>query len=241
MILSKFSIGGHREVIVRENVKNRQKPISTIVQSANKVEIRKTGASQPFNHPQKGSNIRAEPIRSPKDINHIKRMLADSPRDLALFTLGINTNLRASDLLSIKIGQVRHLQVGEHFSIRERKTGKQRSVTINRTVHTIIVSLLQTMADADDEGYLFQSRKGGGRLTVSYLSQMVKGWSRDINLRGNYSAHTLRKTWGYMMRTVHNIDIPTLMTIYNHSTQRQTLLYLCIQPSEIRNCYMQEV
>ena len=43
------------------------------------------------------------------------------------------------------------------------------------------------------------------------------------------------------MRTAHGVDIPTLMTIFNHGTQRQTLHYLCIQPEEIRDCYMKEV
>lgn len=199
------------------------------------------GARQADNHPKKGSSIRVEPIRGQKDINLLKRLLSDSPRDLALFTVGINTNLRASDLLSLRVGQVRNIDTGGHFTIREKKTGKLRTITLNRPANTIIAALLATMPDVQDEEWLFQSRKGGGRLTVSYLSQLVKQWCLDINLKGNFGSHTLRKTWGYMMRTVHGVDIPTLMTVYNHSTQRQTLQYLCIQPEEIKNCYLKEV
>lgn len=70
------------------------------------------------NHPKPGSNIKVDPIRSKRDIATIKRMLADRPRDLALFTLGINTNLRASDLLSIKVGQVRDLKPGDEITLR---------------------------------------------------------------------------------------------------------------------------
>jgi len=55
------------------------------------------------NHPKPGSSIKVDPIRNKRDIATIKKMLADRPRDPALFTLGINTNLRASDLLRIKV------------------------------------------------------------------------------------------------------------------------------------------
>jgi integrase len=206
-----------------------------------KDEIRRPGARQADNHPRKGSTIQVEPIKSQKDINLIKRLLSDSPRNLAIFIVGTNTNLRASDILAIKIGQVRHLEVGSQFTVREKKTGKVRTITINRAAHTAIASLLATIPEATDGDYLFQSRKGGGKLTVSYLSQLVKGWCKEINLRGNYGSHSLRKTWGFVMRTVHNVDVPTLMSIFGHATQRQTLLYLCIQPEEIRECYMKEV
>ncbi len=58
------------------------------------------------NHPEKGSSIKVEPIRELRDIRSIKKLLADNPRNLCLFTLGINTNLRASDLLSITVGHM---------------------------------------------------------------------------------------------------------------------------------------
>ena len=195
-----------------------------------------------LNHPEKGDSIKVEPIREQKDIKAIKRLLTDKPRDLAIFTLGINTNLRASDLLKITVGMVRNLAIGDHFTIaQEQKTGKERVITINKTVHEAIKALLATMPDATDKDLLFQSRKGKQALCVPYLNGMVKAWCKEINLKGNYGSHTLRKTFGYMHRTVHNTDIPTLMHMFNHSSQKQTLAYLGIQPSEIRDAYLKEI
>ncbi len=79
-----------------------------------------------LNHPKKGSLIAVEPIRKKRNINSIKKQLRDSPRNLCLFILGINTNLRASDLLRIKVEQVRHLQPGQEITLKEKKTQKQR-------------------------------------------------------------------------------------------------------------------
>jgi hypothetical protein len=39
-------------------------------------------------------------------------------------TLGINTNLRAGDLLRINLGQVPGLKPGDELEIKEKKTGK---------------------------------------------------------------------------------------------------------------------
>lgn len=211
-----------------------------------------------LNHPKVGDKIKVEPIKEQKDIKAIKRLLVDKPRDLAIFTLGINTNLRASDLLKITVGHVRHLQPGEHFNLREQKTGKDKSITVNKTVHEAIKALLATMLDAQDSDLLFQSRKGKqrkaieikggkvrqpvvGEISVPYLNGLVKGWCDEINLKGNFGSHTLRKTFGYMHRTINKTDLPTLMHMFNHSSQKQTLEYLCIQPEEIRDAYLFEL
>jgi hypothetical protein len=47
---------------------------------------------------------------------------------------------------------------------------------------------------------------------------MVKGWCAAINLVGNYGSHSLRKTFGFHMRTTFKVDLPTLMMVFNHAT-----------------------
>ena len=92
--------------------------------------------------------------------------------------------------------------------------------------------------DAPDVAPLFPSRKGNKALTVSTLNNMVKEWCTWPNLKGNYGSHSLRKTWGYHQRVTFKQDLPTIMTALGHSSQRQTLHYLCIQDSEIKDLFM---
>ena len=191
-----------------------------------------------YNRPALGSRIKVEPIKSMKDIFAIKKILADSPRDLALFTIGINTNLRASDLLSLKVGQVRGLKPMGEIVLNEKKTGKHRRINLNKACMDAINRLLATKT-YKDEDYLFTGQRG--RLTVPYLNYLVKKWCADINLRGNYGSHTLRKTWGYIQRVVFGHSLPELMEVFGHATQRQTLTYLCIQPEEIKKIYANEI
>ncbi len=192
-----------------------------------------------LNHPKKGSTIKVEPIKELKDIGTIKKLLADKPRDFALFTIGINTNLRASDLLQIKAGQVRNLKPNDSFEIREIKTKKARRVTLNGVCIDAIRNLLASKP-FEDSDYLFYSQRGKV-LTVQAVIRIVKGWCKTINLKGNFGSHTLRKTWGYHQRVNFGTDIPTLMVCFNHSTQKQTLDYLCIQPEEIKQVFENEL
>lgn len=77
------------------------------------------------NHPKKGSRIKVEPIRDAKDIRAIKKLLDGNPMYEALFTLGINTNLRASDLLRIMAGQVRGLKGMDEIELKEKKPARR--------------------------------------------------------------------------------------------------------------------
>jgi integrase len=194
-----------------------------------------------LNHPKKGSHISVEPIRRQKDIKLIKKILQDSPRNLCLFILGINTNLRASDLLKIKVEQVQHLQPGEEITLKEKKTQKQRRINLNRACIEAIQNLLKSIKYEEDDFLFLSNRKDKNALTVSSLSTLVKKWCKDINLKGNYASHTLRKTWGYHQRVTFGVGIPELMVCFNHTSQKQTLDYLCVQPEEIKNIYQNEL
>ena len=193
------------------------------------------------NHPKPGSILKTEPIKTLKDVKAIKKLLAGSPRDLCLFTCGVSWLLRAGDLLSIRVGQVRRLTVGGAFTIREQKCGKIRTITISKTTHEVIQNLLTTMGDGvSDDSYLYQSRKGG-KLTVSTLGSMVKAWCNAIHLPGRHSSHTLRKSGAYLNRVCYGVDVATLMEVLGHSTQKMTMNYLCIQPEEVQSCYLRDL
>lgn len=184
-------------------------------------------------HPKKGSSIKVEPIRDRSAINRIKRQRADNLRDVCLFTFGINTAYRANELLSITVDQVKHREPGYRLELKQSKTRKYRAVTLNENVIKTVDAWLESKRLADDD-YLFVGLQG--RLTVPYVSTMVKRWCLNAGLRGHYGSHTLRKTWGFWQRQ-RGTPIPLLMEAFGHSTQRQTLDYLCISDDEIASIY----
>ena len=199
------------------------------------------------NHPKLGDTIKVEPIRTLNAINSLKTYLTPFPRNFGLFVVGINTAYRASELLSIRVGQVQHLQPGDRLEVKQKKTQKYRAVTVNTACYQAIQNLLNhldgksrivpDLSWTNNDAFLFAGRRPDRPLTVPTLNNLVKDWCRQLKLQGNYGSHSLRKTWGYMQRTKQDTPIPLLMQAFGHASQQQTLAYLCIQDEEIKSIY----
>jgi integrase len=199
------------------------------------------GLTQAQNHPRRGSSIKVEPIRDLDAIREIKDDLiaAGKWRDYCLFTLGINTAYRASDLLSLTVGQVEYLQPGDLLEIKEKKTRKYRVATLNHAAWVALNDWLRLHPDrANPEAPLFLSAQGHAALTVPTVTRMVKHWCRTIGLHGHYGSHTMRKTWGYHQRKDNDAPLPLLMRAYGHATEAQTLNYLHIQERDLRDLFL---
>ena len=190
------------------------------------------------NHPKKGSIIRVNPIRKKEHIQAIKALLKNQPRNLALFTFGINTALRASDILQIKVDQVEGLKIGESFVIREKKTKKVRRVVLNKATHGAIKKYLKVRPKTSPSAPLFLSRIGKEQaITVSYLNNLVKRWGKVVGVKENLGSHSLRKSFGYHQRLA-GTSLPVLVVAFNHSTQYQTLAYLGIEEEELTEAFL---
>ena len=197
----------------------------------------------PF-RPSPGSSIIVDPIRNLTAIIAIKENLQRHPRDLCLFTFGINTAYCGGELLSLRIEQVAHLRPGDRLNLKQSKTGKYRDATLNRAVITATQNWLAVHPDPRPQAPLFLSRRGNMALGVPALNHLVKKWCTEIDLPGNYGSHSLRKTWGYhQLRsntvTPPHLVLPLLMEAYGHARQQQTLDYLCIQSDEVASLFMQ--
>ena len=186
------------------------------------------------NRPKKGSIIQVEPIRKVKTIKDLKTLLADKPLDLALFTIGINCALRASDLLSLTVGQVKNLKAKDSLTIREHKTSKVKVVTFNKTMADAVQNLLSSRNNLDEEDFLFIGQRGNV-LSVPALNLKIKRWMKRLNVKGNYGCHSLRKTWCFHHYTRNNVPLPTLMKALNHSSQAITLRYIGIEEKDIED------
>jgi integrase len=146
--------------------------------------------------------------------------------------MGINNGLRTGDLLKLKVKDVSGLKPGESILINESKTGRQNILVINKLVHKALVDYLEHAKLADDD-FLFESRKGKGAITVMAVNNMLKKWTSAINLKGNYGAHSLRKTWGYVQRKRYGVGFELICKRFNHQSPAVTMRYLGITDKEV--------
>ncbi|ALF01630.1 integrase [Bacillus thuringiensis] len=160
-----------------------------------------------------------QPIRDPEQIQQIKEYLKEkNERNYILFVMGINTGLRISDILKLKVGDVQ----GSHISMREMKTGKQKRIQITSSLKRE----LRWFNEGRDVGeYLLKSRKGKNRpIGRSMAYKILKSTAAEFGL-DEIGTHTLRKTYGYHMY-MQTKNIALLMEIFNHSSEKVTLRYI---------------
>jgi len=189
---------------------------------------------------KKGTNLTVEPIRKQKDIRSISRLLKSHPRNYLLFILGINNGLRTNDLVRLRYNQVEGLKAGAVIKIVESKTGKSNVLVINKSVHKALqLYIKEENPDSDD--YLFKSRKGNSHISSQSVGRMIRSWAEAINLKGQYGAHTLRKTWGYVQRVHFGAGYELICKRYNHSNPAVTMRYLGIEDREVTELLMNEI
>lgn len=186
-----------------------------------------------------------EPIKNLKDIQKVKQYLADkdNKRDYMLFVLGINVGLRAGDLLQLKVKDIlSNGKIVDSVKLKEEKTDKYREFTLNSSAKDAIRLYLDSVKEYSPDDYLFKSAKGDNNpLTVESAHKIIKTLLRDLNIKGNYGTHTLRKTFAYHTYTNNIKDNPaildTLQKMLNHSSTSVTLRYIGITKEVITDVY----
>ena len=112
---------------------------------------------------------------------------------------------------------------------------------INKTLYKTIRTFINEMIRPLDDDYLFASAKGRAPLTIQAVNALIKKWTKTINLPGNYGAHTLRKTFGYIQRTEYGIGCEILAKRFNHSNPAITMRYLGLTSKEVKHVLMNDI
>lgn len=173
---------------------------------------------------------KVEPIRDLKKIQCMKETLRqNNKRDYMMFLIGINTALRVSDLLNLKVKDVKNKK---YIKINESKTGKVKKQKLN---DNLITEIKKYIKGKDDEEYLFKSQKGENRpISRIQAYKILNNAAKKCKL-DEVGTHTMRKTYAYWHYKRFN-DIVTLQEELNHSHPSITLRYIGIN-QDIRDSY----
>ena len=181
-----------------------------------------------------------EPIRDKKKIDAMKAILASGKygqRNLVLFSIGINTAYRISDLRQLKLADVLEISRGrvvvkDRLAMKEQKTAKHNSVYISNKLRKTILEYVQQefpdqLLQQDFDGYLFPSRKGTNEpLNRQSLWRIIHDAGTAIGLK-DIGPHSRRKTFGYFLYK-QGTKTEISQSLLNHSSQRETLRYIGI-------------
>jgi len=177
-----------------------------------------------------------QPIREQQKIEEMKRELRKTgTRDYLLFYMGINTGLRISDIIKLKVKDILNQDrtMKTHIDIIEEKTEKKKRFKIN---NGLVEELRQFTLNMDFEEFIFQSRKGDNKpITRIQAYRILNNAGEKIGLE-EIGTHTLRKTFGYHFYQ-QTKDVALLQELFNHSSPSVTLRYIGINQDKIDQAY----
>jgi len=178
-----------------------------------------------------------EPIR---EKNKIKLMFMylnqKDPKYGLIFKFGLNTGLRISDILPLKVSDV-FTSSGEfrnYLVLKEMKTKKEKKIKLNDALRKRLISYIKEK-NLTFNDYLFPSKKGGhiGRIQA----YRVLKEAADLVGIENFGTHSLRKTWGYWTYKMSRYNIGLIMDTFNHSSQSITLRYIGVNQDQKDELY----
>jgi len=156
-----------------------------------------------------------------------------------LIAIGTFTGLRISDLLTIKYSDI---LTDDTFTIREKKTGKERRIKISKDLKTIVNRIVQKLQIRDLNTLIFLNKYGTKAIDQSYCNVKLKEIFKQYHIKssGNTSSHIFRKTLGRRVMFLNNYSnesLVLLMELFGHSSMSITKKYLGIRQQEIYSIY----
>ena len=181
----------------------------------------------------------AQPIKDLAELEHFKGYYRDvrpNLRNYTLLTLGLNTALRVSDLLSLQWRQVYDFvqnSFRSHIVLVEQKTGKSSQIYINSSIRQTLIlykEALESSGHIQPEQYLIYNSKNL-TLSRSQAWRIIRAAAQNCNISGVISPHSLRKTFGYHACR-RGVRPAMLMEVFNHSSFEVTRRYLGIEQED---------
>lgn len=174
---------------------------------------------------------------TPEQVSAIKLILANKGRlrDLALFSAALDTLLRSSDLLSLRVSDVRDANGGIRwsFSIRQQKTGKALSVELFDGTRATLAKWIDETGKRGDDHLFTATRIVPGKpakpLTRRHYAHLVKQWAALVGISdpAKFSTHSLRRTRAaYIYRETKNLE--AVRRVLGHRSLGATSAYLGI-------------
>ena len=189
-----------------------------------------------------------QPIRETKKIDAMKSIMKGESnyRDLLLFTLGINTGLRISDILALKwssfLNGGKFLKAGDQLDVVEIKTKKVKTFVINKSVAEALKLYYDSLDSVHSDDPVFSSRKtaDGTLKPITRIAawQMLNRYADMVGLEEGIGTHTLRKTFGYHLYK-KGVALEYIQKMLNHSSPAITLRYIGITQEQLNDIYVE--
>lgn len=160
----------------------------------------------------------------------VRLQLTHRIRELALFNLGLDSKLRACDLVKLRVRDVCHgNRVASRATVMQQKTSTPVQFEITQGTRDAVDAWIKSEC-LQPEDPLFPSRcSNHEHLGTRQYARIVDSWITEIGLdSANYGTHTMRRTKASLVyRRTKNLRAVQLLL--GHQKLESTVRYLGIE------------
>jgi len=160
----------------------------------------------------------------------VRLQLADNKRDLALFNLAIDSKLRGSDLIKIRVSDISNSGVvSSRAVVLQQKTSQPVQFKITEGTRESIADWMLEIGTSGS-AYLFPSRiSASPHLSTRQYARIVEKWVSDIGLdSGLYGTHSLRRTKPTLIYK-RTRNLRAVQLLLGHTKLESTVRYLGVE------------
>lgn len=170
-------------------------------------------------------------------IQELRAHLASKPRELALFSLQIDSMLRSSDVIKLKVEDVVDFEgkIKEELNIKQKKTRRPHIVALSPFTQIVLQNYIATEKLISTD-YLFTGSKGK-HICYETHRAFWKSWCNTLGIDAfSYATHTGRRTKAVMVYE-DTKDPKLLMELLGHHDIKSTTAYMGTTKREALDTY----
>lgn len=160
----------------------------------------------------------------------VRLQLATNRRELALFNLAIDSKLRSSDLVKMKVSDISNAGVvSTRAMVLQQKTSRPVQFEITEQTREAISDWMAS-AKLSQSGYLFPTRLAASKhLSTRQYARIVDSWVNQIGLDSSaYGTHSLRRTKPTLIYK-RTKNLRAIQLLLGHTKLESTVKYLGIE------------
>ena len=169
-----------------------------------------------------------KPITNNSQVAELMTVYEYGTKNHLILAYALDTGLRVSDMLKAK---ARDSKRGYWRGVEE-KTGKAKYQEFSDSLRLLILDYIDIHELSDDDYLFYNDRNRNKNISRQAVDKVIRHAGDMIGL-DRLSAHSLRKTFGYMAYKSKQYDISELQYIFNHSSPKTTLRYIGITQESI--------
>src|SRR5918995_5293198 len=159
----------------------------------------------------------------------MRLQLAHRGRELALFNLGVDSKLRACDLVRLRVRDICHGdRVASRAIVMQQKTHRPVQFEITEPTREALTAWIKAAALRSDD-WLFAGRTIVAHLSTRQYSRIVHRWIVELGVDTSaYGTHSIRRTKASLIyRRTKNLRAVQLLL--GHTNLESTVRYLGIE------------